>query len=156
MKLKMTAAGLAALMFAGIGAAHAQQGGFNIDANGDGMITLSEMKTARVTRMMSMDANHDGKISRAEYDAAMKERMARFAAAGGGPGGPPPGARGRAGGPAGPRRDMFKETDLNNDGFITKAEIEQAAANRFAELDTAHRGYITQDQMFAARGGPGR
>jgi Ca2+-binding EF-hand superfamily protein len=157
MKLRIAAVGLAALMFSGLGVAHAQPFGFNPDTNGDGMITLTELKAFRVARMMDMDANHDGKISRAEYDAAMKERMARFAAGGGpgGPGGPrPPGAPGR-GGPGGPRRDMFKETDLNGDGFVTKAEIEQAAATRFAELDANHRGYITRDQMFAGRRGPG-
>jgi hypothetical protein len=157
-----TLAGLATLLLAGAGAAQAQQFGFNPDTNGDGMITLSEYKAARVARMMSMDANHDGKISRAEFDAAMKERMARFAQGGGpgGPGGPPPGMRrgpgGPGGGPGGMRRDPFKENDLNGDGFITKAELEQAAATRFAELDAAHRGYITSQQMFAGRGGPGR
>jgi hypothetical protein len=153
-----TAAGLAALMLIAGGAAQAQPafGGFNMDANGDGMITLSEMKAARVARMMAMDANHDGKVSREEFEAARKARMAQFAANGGGPGGGRRGGR-MMGGPGG--RDPFKETDLNGDGFITKAEVEQAAAKRFAEIDTAGRGYITQQQLMASfgprPGGPG-
>jgi len=146
-------ASLAALLIAGAGAASAQPSGFDPDANGDGKITLGEMKTMRMNRMMEADANHDGKVSKAEYDAARNARMAQFAARGG----PPPGA-GRPGGPrpGGPRRDAFKESDLNGDGFVTKAEVERAVTERFAKMDTGHKGYVTRDEMIASfRAGAG-
>jgi len=151
------AASLVALMIASAGAASAQQRfGFDPDTNGDGKITLSEMKLARMNRMMEADANHDGKVSKAEWDAAQKERQAQFAQfrANAPPGKAPGGPGGRPGGP-GRGRDGFKESDLNNDGFVTKAEIERAVTARFAELDKAKRGYVTREEMFAQFRGPG-
>ncbi len=43
--------------------------------------------------------------------------------------------------------------DLNNDGFIAKDEIAKATAQRFAAMDTAHKGYVTADEMRQSRGG---
>lgn len=151
--------GLAALMIAGAGAAGAQQRfGFDPDTNGDGKITLSEMKNARMNRMMEADANHDGKVSKAEWDAMIKQREAQFAQfranappgkGPGGPGGPRPGGGQFRGGNA------FKEADLNNDGSVTKAEVERAVVAQFAKLDKAKKGYVTREEMFAQfRGGP--
>ena len=140
MRIPLTA-GLAAVVLAvGAVTAYAQEG-FNPDTNGDGKITLAEMQASRVARMMQADTNHDGKISKAEFVTSMQQRAARWGGNGGG-------------GPPGGIDEMFKRQDLNGDGYITKAEIEQATAQRFARMDTAHKGYLTPDEMHEGR--PGR
>jgi hypothetical protein len=149
MRTWIVPAGLAALLIGfGAPASAQQQFGFDPDTNGDGKITVGEMKTMRMNRMMEADADHDGKVSKAEYETAMKARIAQFQARGG----PPGGGAGRPGGPrpGGPRRDQFKETDLNSDGFVTKAEVERAVIAQFAKLDKDKKGYVTREEMFAA------
>ena len=138
MKRSLTAAAAAAIVLA-TGACHAKSEP-TADANGDGKITLAEMQAGRVDRMMKMDADHDGKVSEAEFAAGMKARMAERGGDAGS--GPDPGA-------------MFQRTDLDGDGFITKAEVEQATAKRFARMDADNKGYVTPDQMSRRHGGGG-
>ena len=81
--------------------------------------------------MMEMDSNHDGKISRVEFTAGMQARMAKQ----GGDG--PPGGAG----------SLFQRDDRDGDGFITRAELDQQTAQRFARLDAGHAGFISVDQL---------
>ena len=138
MKLFATVAAAGAILLA-TGACHARSEP-TADANGDGKITLAEMQASRVDRMMKMDTDHDGKVSLAEFAAGMKARMAERGGDAGA--GPDPSA-------------MFQRTDLDGDGFITKAEIEQSTAKRFARMDADNKGYVTADQMGHRHGGGG-
>lgn len=82
------------------------------DANGDGMLSLSELEAAgherakkRATRMMEkLDANDDGQLTKDEMQAARR---------------------------GGPDR-MFKRADADGDGAITKAEFDAVMA-KFAK-----------------------
>ena len=131
MNARLTALIMAVVATAGSSSAFAQAG-FGLDANGDGRITLAEMQAAREARMLRADADHDGRISKAEFTAAMQGRF---------------GQRGAS--PEG----LFSKMDLNGDGFITKEEIDQATARRFAAADTARQGYVTVSQLRQRAGG---
>ena len=58
------------------------------------------------------------------------------------------------GGPGGERGagvdQMFERVDTNQDGAITRAEIEAAGAARFATADTDGDGFLTVEEMTAA------
>src|SRR5476649_927878 len=126
-------AGAALLAFTAIATSACAQRdrGPPIDANGDGKITLAEYQASRVTRTMRADTDHDGKISKAEFTAMVQKRMARQG----------------DGGEAPDIDAMFDRQDIDGDGFITKDEIEHAAARRFDMMDTAHRGWIAPNQL---------
>lgn len=133
----MIAAGLAALtLSAGCARAQGEQAG------GD-KLTLADYQARRVAELMKADTNHDGRISRDEFTAAMQARMA---ARGGGEGGDAAQMADRL-------NRMFGRMDRDGDGFITQAEIEQSAADRFARMDVDHKGYVTADERRQGRGG---
>ena len=58
------------------------------------------------------------------------------------------------GGPDGPGK-MFKESDVNGDGFLTREEMENAHQKRldqmFKDTDTDNDGKLSQDEMKAGR-----
>jgi Ca2+-binding EF-hand superfamily protein len=59
------------------------------------------------------------------------------------------GGDGRHGG--GPRAEMlFERFDLDGDGRITEAEVEDAAAQRFAEADANGDGQLSAEELVAA------
>jgi hypothetical protein len=45
----------------------------------------------------------------------------------------------------------FAKLDTNNDGSITRAEIDAQAAERFAKIDADRDGFVTQAEMTAHR-----
>jgi Ca2+-binding EF-hand superfamily protein len=55
---------------------------------------------------------------------------------------------GRAEGPRGPSFEML---DLDGDGIVTQAELAGQATYRFEQADTAGDGFLTADEMTAAR-----
>lgn len=123
------------------GAALAQGApGGRMDANGDGSVSLAEFKAGRVKMMMRGDANGDGKLSKAELETGMAA-MAKGAGAGQGQGG-----GGRAG-------MMFGMMDSNNDGFLTRPEIEKMVERRFSRIDVNGDGSLSSSEMAAMRSG---
>lgn len=132
---------LAAVLLAlSAGAAMAQGApGARMDTNGDGKISLAEFKAARVTMMMKADANRDGKLSKAELEAG----MAAMRKGGGGQGG-------QGGGRAGM---MFGMMDANNDGFLTRPEIEKMVERRFQRFDVDGDGSLSASEQAAMRSG---
>lgn len=53
------------------------------------------------------------------------------------------------------RASLYLRADANNDGVVTRAEIEREASERFAQLDGDGDGTVSRDE-FAARSGSGR
>ena len=131
---------LAALAFTLTAGAAMAQGvpGARMDGNGDGKVTLAEFRNARVAMMMRADANKDGKLSKAELEAGMAA-MRQGAGQGGGGGG-------RAG-------MMFGMMDANNDGFLTRPEIEKMVERRFGRIDVNGDGALSSSEMAAMRSG---
>jgi Ca2+-binding EF-hand superfamily protein len=100
------------------------------DTNADGMISRDEAKALPriASHFDAIDTNKDGQIT-------MEELRAFHAS-----------HRGEHGG-------AMKKMDTDNDGKVSKAEALAAAAARFDAADTNKDGFLTQDEMKAARKG---
>lgn len=130
----------AALLVLSSGAALAQGApGQRMDTNGDGKVTLTEFKAARVAMMMRADGDRDGKLTKAELEAGMAA-MRQRAGEGAAPKGPGGGM-------------MFGMMDANKDGFLTRPEIEKMVERRFARIDVNGDGSLTMAEMQAMRSG---
>lgn len=106
-----------------------------IGGNYDGAMTLAQFQARQAQRMMTADTDGDGRISLAEWTAQMDARRG-----GGGRGGYDP-------------AQMFARMDTNHDGFIDKAEIDAASAERFRRMDANGDGVVSADERAAMRGG---
>lgn len=135
----------AAVLILSAGAAMAQGvPGAHMDGNGDGKVTLAEFKNARVSMLMRADANKDGKLSKAELEAGMAAMRKTAGATGATGGGQTP--RGGAG-------MMFGMMDANNDGFLTRPEIEKMIERRFSRIDVNGDGALSSGEVAAMRSG---
>ena len=105
------------------------------DANGDGMISRDEAKALpRIAKHFDeIDANHDGQVTADELRAFhQKMHQVRMAKGGG----------------------WFKKLDTDGDGRISRAEAQAAPrlAARFDDIDANKDGFLTPDELKAARG----
>lgn len=120
-----------------------------MDANGDGTVTVEEMRASREARRAErrvamfdrLDANKDGSISRAEFETR-PERGPRPEQAGERRGPRAYHMRGPGRGHGGPRGER---------GPVVIAEAQAKAVEAFAKIDADHDGYITQAERQAAR-----
>ncbi|HUL96956.1 MAG TPA: EF-hand domain-containing protein [Usitatibacter sp.] len=137
---------LAALGLAAAGATYAagpQGGGQDFmarlkkaDTNGDGMISRDEAAKSlpRISQHFDeIDTNHDGQITNEELQAfhqkAGSKREERAA-------------------------ERFKRLDTDGDGRLSRAEAQAGAprlAEHFDEIDANKDGFITPDELKAAR-----
>lgn len=125
------------------------------DADGDGMITLQEFQAAGDAMFARLDLDGDGRLSADELRAA-REAMGR------------PGREGRAdregrphrdgnahrdgGGHFGPRGGHtgphgLARLDADGDGYVSKAEFDDARLARFSALDVNGNGVIEADEL---------
>ena len=135
---------LAAVGMAIAGAAHAGGDGTHdpmarlkkADTNGDGMISREEAKAGLpqlYKHFDEVDTNHDGQVTAEELQAFhQKMQAARQQKA----------------------AERFKKLDTDGDGRISRAEAQAGAprlAAHFDEIDTNKDGFITPDELKAAR-----
>jgi len=103
----------------------------NLDADGDGGVTLAEMQAHRADRFASTDSNSDGGLSADELIAAANSRAADRAA------------------------QMLDRFDANDDGLLQQAELPQRGGDRaermFVRIDADGDGSITQAEFDAMK-----
>jgi len=129
----------------------------NFDLNSDGKVTLAEFQQSHADRMMRLDANKDGKITEAEFMA----RPGKMGHDGPPPPPPPPSGEDRG------KKDgdhpmhhkmmemmrgehqamMFDMLDANDDGALSRAEIDRMTAKHFKRLDKNKDGVLTGEEL---------
>ncbi len=120
-----------------------------MDVDRDGQLTQKDRDMKRQQRLdkrfTEMDTDRNGQISKAEFTAAHQARAEKRAEAGG------PGGRGWGKGRMhGPGRGMMRGgRDAN--AVVTKADFIAKGMERFDRLDTNNDGFVTADEMKAAR-----
>lgn len=126
---------ITAALLAVAGSAHAQIGRPNPDTNGDGKLTLAEVKVAQVDKVLQrLDANKDGRITKAE-SKPMEDMVARFG-----------GAKATA-----QITRMWVQGDANKDAVLSRAEMEAATKRRFEAGDTNHDGWLSKGELSTMR-----
>lgn len=98
-----------------------------LDADGDGRVTLGEMTEHQRAMFAEADADGDGAISKEEMKTHFQKRHGGMRAK-------------RLG-------------DANGDGVVTRAEYDLRAAEHFDELDADHDGVISEEESAAAHKG---
>lgn len=108
-----------------------------LDADGDGSITIAEVKARSAAHFAESDTNGDGKLSADELTAAVAARAAERAAAG--------------------MARMIEWRDTDGDGMLSEAEMSDTAGSRmFARLDANDDGVISAEEFAAMEGRGGR
>ncbi|MEM1162821.1 MAG: EF-hand domain-containing protein [Pseudomonadota bacterium] len=98
-----------------------------VDANGDGLISISEARAMREERFGKMDANGDGRVTLAELQETGKARRAERMA------------------------KRFEKMDANGNGAIERTEFEDMAEARFERIDQNGDGALSQDEIRQSR-----
>ena len=126
-----------------------------LDANKDGKITQAEADAAHNARAKAkggapakahsagrmfarLDSNKDNTITRAEFDTAAAQMHARMEQAGMHHG-------------SGFGEHMLAAADLNKDGKVSAAEMQQMALQHFDKADLNHDGKLTPDERKQSR-----
>lgn len=123
----------------GPGGGHGARMFAEADVNGDGALSLQEVTTWLTTRFRDADTNGDSQVTKAEIVAAIENNKDR------------PWMARRAGRIA--DRIVWR-MDLDDDGKLAFAEIENRAKKRFALMDRNDDGKIEKAEI--ARSMPGR
>jgi len=138
-----------------------------LDANKDGVISKSEINNAAAA-LRKLDKNGDGELDAEEMRPTRSEGgRSRGGAPEGGPGGER-GERGERGGRsagAGGMMERIMSQDKNQDGKLSKDEVDERMLPMFDRLDANSDGSIDKSEIEAAaarmgggrsgRGGPG-
>jgi Ca2+-binding EF-hand superfamily protein len=100
------------------------------DTNGDGQLSLEEYQTSRRNFLLRFDSNRDGILSGTEWTAGAKRVRNELASTG-------VDSSDYVG------LGVFDLLDTNKDGTVSPAEMDAAAAIRFARADTNHDGLVS-------------
>lgn len=100
-----------------------------IDTDKSGTISLEEFASVGLGKMIAADKDGDGILSTDEVTAAMEAERKR-------------------------RREeaMMKRLDVNGDGSITVAELEDRMSKQFALLDRNSDGSLSEEEIRKMRG----
>jgi hypothetical protein len=116
-----------------------------MDVDGDGQLTPKDRELKRQQRLdarfAQMDADRNGQISKTEFMAAHEARAEKR-----GPGGPE-GRKWRGG----PRRGPGMAGPAGRDAVVTKADFIARGMTMFDRADANKDGFVTADEMKAAR-----
>jgi len=129
-----------------------------LDADGDGRVTLAEVRQHAARMFAHIDTDGDGRATLADFEAAHRKMRAGHGMRGGHDGPPPPPGAGEHRGPppGGHRGPPPPEAlDSNKDGVVTLAEFTAGIERHFASADSNGDGAVTRDEMAAAHGGDG-
>lgn len=136
-----------------------------LDADGDGKLTLEEFRAPMQERMKAADADGDGVLSQEEVDAAREAMRGQGLKKHGKGFGERHGARDGHGMGDGPRglisqeqrqeraRMMIQNMDRNGDGMLDAEELSAApdGSRIFARIDTDEDGALSKEEFDAAR-----
>lgn len=132
-----------------------------LDANKDGVISKSEINNAAAA-LRKLDKNGDGELDAEEMRPSRPEGGR---SRGGAPEGGPGGERGGRSAGAGGMMDRIMSQDKNQDGKLSKDEVDERMLPMFDRLDANSDGSIDKSEIEAAaarmgggrggRGGPG-
>jgi hypothetical protein len=105
---------------------HMQKFMAKADTNGDGVITVEELKAGeekmRAEHLAKVDTDHDGKVSPEERKAAFEKFAER----------------------------RFAKMDKNNDGALSKDEVGDKRWERLSVADADKNGSVTRDEIKTA------
>jgi Ca2+-binding EF-hand superfamily protein len=109
--------------------AHGFGGGLGrLDGDGDGKVTLAEMKKAEQEHFAKADANRDGRITSDEVTALreqMKSKRGEF------------------------MQKRFADKDADGDGRLSNAEVSRMPAEYFTRIYTNKDGFLSKDELSA-------
>lgn len=112
---------------AGVGVAAAQPGGRDhfakMDANGDGVVTTTEVQASFLERWTKSDVNKDGKVTADEFKASHAQHG----------------------------QEHFAKLDTNQNGVIERTEISKMPEEHFSRIDTDKSGTLSQAELVAGR-----
>jgi len=115
------------------------------DTNGDGFLSLDEIKAARDGRMAErfekLDTDGDGLLSKEELEAGREKMKEKREERGEG--------KGEGKGDRPDPRKMFERMDADQSGGISKEEAKGPLAKNFDEIDADSDGEITPEEMKA-------
>lgn len=97
-----------------------------LDANGDGIVTATEMDARQAELLRDADANGDGGLTEEEFRAHRKAKRKEW-------------------------REK-NNPDTNGDGLVDRVEFLAAAEKRFDRLDKDGDGVISEDERRSMRG----
>jgi Ca2+-binding EF-hand superfamily protein len=120
-----------------------------LDANGDGMLSLREMRNAW-KRLEKLDVNKDGYITRDEFPTQFQLTISQGANVANGMVAVQPGMEGQGGGPRPRVRGpiWFVKMDRNGDGDVSRSEW-LGSKEDFDAIDTDHDGLISLEEAEA-------
>jgi Ca2+-binding EF-hand superfamily protein len=106
-----------------------------LDQNGDGKVLYAEYRSENVDKILQrLDSDKNGQVSRAEFD-----KFAGMARTFGG-------AKAEAA-----MSQLWRTTDVNGDGSMSRSELETASKRRFDVADSNRDGALDKTEVAAMR-----